>query len=234
MPSRPLGVRLCFSILLAILLLSDALTGWASLIPPARAAVSPPSAQSQMTFQQFLKLSKQQHQTTPFAFPRQAPQNQHAAGEKLSDATKLPPSAEPAKMTPISQPLTTSLLAGTTGGTPLDLVGSDQRLEIQIPTGALDVSQASIAGGTKPSGTLTLHVSQMYGHFAGQVSLLGSYTMQVVDAAGLPVTGIRLRTPVTFVYHYQPSEIALLDLDPPRSGRLQRVYLEDGHQLHRR
>ncbi|MDQ2903873.1 MAG: hypothetical protein M3Y81_10000 [Chloroflexota bacterium] len=215
MQPRPLGVRLCFSLLLAILLLSDALTGWASLIPPAQAAAAtPPSAQSQMTFQQFLKLSQKQHQTTPFTFPRQVPQNQHAAGEKLSDATKLPPSAEPAKMTPISQPLTTSLLAGTTGGTPLDLVGSDQRLEIQIPTGALDVSQASIAGGTKPGGTLTLHVSQMYGHFAGQVSLLGSYTLQVVDAAGHPVTGIRLRTPVTFVYHYQPAEIALLDLDP--------------------
>ncbi|MBA2288281.1 MAG: hypothetical protein H0W02_22630, partial [Ktedonobacteraceae bacterium] len=210
-------MHLCFSVLLAIFLLSDVLTGWATLIPAAHAAaLAPPTAQSQVTFQQFLKLSQKQHQTTPFAFPRQVPQSRNTAGEKLSDPTKLPPSAEPATMTPLSQPLTTSFLASTTGGTPLVLKSSDQRLEVQIPSGALDVSQASIAGGSKPGGALTLHVSQLHGHFAGQVSMLGSYSMQVVDAAGHPVTGIRLRTPVAFVYHYQPSEIALLGLDPDR------------------
>src|SRR6266436_2513793 len=38
--------------------------------------------------------------------------------------------------------------------------------------------------------------------------------LQVTDAQGNPVSGIRLTSPLTIIYHYQPGELEALDLDP--------------------
>ncbi len=57
-------------------------------------------------------------------------------------------------------------------------------------------------------------MSQLKGHFAAEMNLLGTYQLQVVDAHGTPVAGIRLSSPLTIIYHYQPWELGALDLDP--------------------
>jgi len=72
----------------------------------------------------------------------------------------------------------------------------------------------SATTGSAPSGPFTLHLSQLKGHFAAEMNLLGTYQLQVVDAQGTPVSGIRLATPLTIIYHYQPGELEALDLDP--------------------
>ncbi len=116
-------------------------------------------------------------------------------------------------MKAISQPLASSLFVGSSGGSSLDLVGSDKRLEVIIAPGSLDLSHATVSGGTAPVGTLTLQLNQLQGHFLGQASQLGIYQLQVVDSKGQPVTGIVLHTPMTVVYHYQPNELSSLNLD---------------------
>ncbi|MEO9086813.1 MAG: hypothetical protein ABI456_16695, partial [Ktedonobacteraceae bacterium] len=211
------GVHLCFSILLAIFLLSDALTGWASLIPPAHAAALTPfsSPQASMTFQQFLKEGRPAPKVTPSA-PRTSPPASILSKGKGPALSQLPPHAEPATMHPLTFSLTPSFQAGSVSVKPLDMVGSDQRLEVQIRPGLLDLSQATVATGGAPTGTLTLHVTQIHGHFVGSTSVLGTYTLQLDDAQGHVVTGARLRTPITFLYHYQLSEMQRMDLDPGR------------------
>lgn len=117
-------------------------------------------------------------------------------------------------MKPLTQALSSSFLGGSPSGTPLDLVGSDGRLELQIQPGSLDVTHATVTGGASPNGTLTLQVTQLQGHSIGEMNMLGSYQMQVVDSQGQAVTGIKLTRPITIVYHYQPAEMDALDLDP--------------------
>src|SRR5260370_364110 len=72
----------------------------------------------------------------------------------------------------------------------------------------------SATPGLAPNGPFTLHVSQLKGPFAAEMNLLGTYQLQVVDAQGTPVSGIRLASPLTIIYHYQPGELEALDLDP--------------------
>ncbi|MEO6893364.1 MAG: hypothetical protein ABI324_30635, partial [Ktedonobacteraceae bacterium] len=216
MPFRFLSLRLCFFFLIALLLLSDVLTGWASLIPPAYAAAKPPTPQASMTFQQFLKDGRQDRSTYrgPLRWPQSSPavpvsKNSQAA----SSLASLPPSTEPAKMTPIRMSLNAGFLTATAGSTPLDVVGSDQRLEVRLQPGSLDLSHATVSGGSPPSGTLTVQISQVHGHaFAGE-AMLGLYQVQILDGQGHPVSGIQVRTPVTFIYHYQIHELAMFDLD---------------------
>lgn len=162
MPLRFLSLRLCFFVLIALLLLSDILTGWASLISPAYAATKPPTPQASMTFQQFLKDGRQDRGTYrgPLAWPQSSPavpvsKNSHAA----ASLAQLPPSTEPAKMTPIRMSLNAGFLTATAGSTPLDVVGSDQRLEVRLQPGSLDLSHATVSGGSPPSGTLTVQIS---------------------------------------------------------------------------
>src|SRR5216683_1458373 len=76
------------------------------------------------------------------------------------------------------------------------------------------VTTPSATPGLAPSGPFTLHVSQLKGHFAAEMNLLGTYQLQVTDAQGNPVSGIRLTSPLTIIYHYQPGELEALDLDP--------------------
>jgi hypothetical protein len=183
--------------------------------PPAYAAgrPTPPVAHGSLTFQQFLKQGRPDgiyHGS--FIRPRKSPAVPISKG-KGTDYAHLPPSSEPATMKPISQPLTTAFLTGASGSTSLDLKSSDGRLEIQLSPGSLDLSHATVAIGGVPQEPFTLHITQQYGNFAALVDVLGTYTLQVLDSTGKPVSGILLRTPVTFIYHYQPKELFDLNLD---------------------
>jgi len=217
-PRKRSGVaarELFFAVMLSLLLLSDVLGGWGFTLPRAYAAGRPPSPPANMTFQQFLKQGRHDRvYHGPFVHPQSAPAVPGSSHEHSTDYRHLPPSAELVTMKPISQPLDASLLAGSAGGKPLDLVGSDKRLEVQIQPGSLDVSHATVPGGGAPSGTLTLQFSEIHGHFAGGVNLLGAYSLTFVDGKGQTISGMRLLKPVTFVYHYQPWELVALDLDP--------------------
>lgn len=144
--------------------------------PPVLAAghPTPPVAHGNLTFQQFLKQGRPDgvyHGS--FIFPRKSPPVPITKG-KSTDYAHLPPSAELPTMTPIAQSLTTAFLTGATGVAPLDLKGSDGRLEIQLQPGSLDLSHAMIAKGKAPTGPLTLHITQQYGNFSAMVDTLGT------------------------------------------------------------
>src|SRR6266571_4191401 len=219
-PRKRSGVaarELFFAVMLSLLLLSDVLGGWGFTLPRAYAAGRLPSPPANMTFQQFLKQGRHDRvYHGPFVHPQSAPAVPGSSHEHSTDYRHLPPSAELVTMKPINQPLDASLLAGSAGGKALYLVGSDKRLEVQIQPGSLDVSHATVPAGGAPSGTLTLQFSEIHGHFAGGVNLLGAYSLTVVDGKGQTISGMRLLKPVTFVYHYQPWELVALDLDPDK------------------
>ncbi len=61
--------------------------------------------------------------------------------------------------------------------------------------------------------SLTLTVREVHGYFAGQIAVLGQYTMQVTAAHGTLVQGIHLAHPLTIIYHYDPVVLADLGLD---------------------
>ena len=206
------GRQALLTLFLSLLVLTQVLEGWSLLVQPAYAAANqaarstPPS----FTFQQYLKQGPQPaapRKGTPSPYP------QPARNTKAAPLT-VKPSAEPASMKPISQSLSSAFLAGGNGTGPLDLKGSDGRVEVQVPPGSVDLSHATVAGGKAPVGSLTLQVTQAYGHYVGMLTLLGSYTLQVVDSLGQPLSGIVLRTPITIRYHYQPAELDALGLDP--------------------
>jgi hypothetical protein len=46
-------------------------------------------------------------------------------------------------------------------------------------------------------------------------NMLGEYQMRILDA-DQPLSGVKLRQPITFIYHYQRWELDALDLDPGR------------------
>jgi hypothetical protein len=200
-------------LILGLLLLSGIIGGWSAAVLHSFAANAPVKT----TLPQFLA---QQHPYHPSQGPHVLPKGPEAlpfwnkALAKYAPASvHALPSAEPAGMKPVSQGLAAS------SGTALHLVGSDAngaRLEVLIPAGALDLSHATISGGASPQGTLTLTLSQVRGHFAGTTNVLGAFQVQVTDAQGQIVHGIRLRAPVTFLYHVRPGELAALDLDPSR------------------
>lgn len=136
-------------------------------------------------------------------------------------------------MKPLTQSLSPALLSGSAGGSPLDLQGSDGRLEIQIPAGSLDFSEAQVVSSTIPNALVgppspqltpipvasptppfSWNVTQLYGLFPGAISVLGMYQIQVTDSQGRLVSGVRLQQPVNVLYRYQPDDLARLDLDP--------------------
>lgn len=202
--------------LLLCLLLAQTLGNWGFLVTPTYAASIHvrPSAPASLTYQQFLKQGRPgSGLPAQLSHPHTLPPLPGAQNAHTANYAQLPPSAEPPTMQPISQPLSPAFLSGQPGTPPLDLLGSDQRLEVQLQAGALDLSHASVPGGKPPVGALTLHLSQIYGHYAGAFNLLGRYQLQILDSHGQVVSGVQLHTPVTFLYHYQPSEMAALGLD---------------------
>ncbi|HLL80226.1 MAG TPA: hypothetical protein VKT25_12040, partial [Ktedonobacteraceae bacterium] len=187
------------------LVIFSGVLGGASLLILRSSAASPgvlPSPASNVTFQQFLKQGQQDLASRTPLVPAGATNKGLTSKQTTNYGTLLPP-AEPPTMQPITQALSSTFLSGATSAAPLDLVGSDGRLELQVPPGALDVSQATAPGGAAPSGALRLQVTQLQGHSVGEMNGLGSYQLQVIDSQGQALSGIRLTHPLTLRYHYQ-------------------------------
>ncbi|HEU5376574.1 MAG TPA: RHS repeat-associated core domain-containing protein [Ktedonobacteraceae bacterium] len=204
-----------------LILLSGLLMNWAVLIPAVFAASKPTSAPGHMTFQQFLH--EGQHAKAPhgpLVMPVPKPSTKHQGTSQTQASSMQLPSAEPPTMHALALGLsstqTSAALARSASVQPTHLKGNDGRLEVLVPAGSLDISRATTLQGTKPTGTLTLQVTQLYGHFIGLLNVLGAYRFQVVDAAGHVVQGIVLRQPLTLIYHYKPKELQDLQLDPDR------------------
>ncbi len=206
---------------MSLLVCAGLLGSWSAFFRPnntanaQQASSTPPS----FTFQQFLKQGPQAtpvKKGPPSHYP-QPPKKVASSSKTTTPSTNpvtLRPSAGPATMQPLTQPLASAFLTGAAGASALDLKGNDGRLEVQVQPGSLDVSQAALSNGAAPSGTLSLQISQVFGHFEGMTSTLGEYQFQVVDSQGQVVQGIKPRAPFTLLYHYQPSEMQALNLDP--------------------
>jgi hypothetical protein len=200
------------------LVILSGMLGGASLLILRSSAASPavlPSATSNVTFQQFLKQGQQDLASRTPLVPAGAT-NKGPAPKQNTNYANLLPSAEPPTMKPMTQALSSSFLSGDASAVPLDLVGSDGRLELQVQPGALDVTQATVTGGTAPSGALSVQMTQLQGHSIGEMNALGSYQLQVVDSQGQALSGVRLTHPIIIRYHYQPSEMDTLNLDPDK------------------
>ncbi len=168
-----------FSCILLLLLLAQMLGNNVFVVPHALAAGKPTDVPASFTAQQFLHLTnKPVHFGKPLFYPP-VPKTKGPS----TDYAHLPPSAEPPTMKPISETLSVTYTTTGATGKPLDILGSDGRLEVVIAPGALDFSHATVTGGTLPVGPLTLRLSQVHGHFIGQVSGLGGYEVQVSTAA---------------------------------------------------
>lgn len=201
----------------------------ANLKPPAAANLTLSKALQQGNSNKDNGLFKFPTKTTPVPGAKPAP----------STAKSLP-SAEPAKMKALSVTLDSSIVTamptkmatstsssqptsistvspasskGQTNG-PLDLLGSDGRFEVKIPRNALDLSQTTLTKGAAPTAPFTFTLTQEHGNFAGQVSLLGYYQVKILDAKGQQLQKVRLRKPLTFIYHYKPGEMSGLGLNP--------------------
>ncbi len=229
--------RALLSGVLLVLLLAQMLGNGIFASTPVFAASKPVPASAHLTLQQFLREGQPNPlYRQPFTFPRMPPPVHLAKGEQLADLQHLPPSAEPPTMKPLQVTLSSAFLTGsspapttsptptaTPTGTPsasgtLDLLSSDQRLEVQIAPASFDLSQAKTVQGTPlPAGSsLILTISQVHGTFVGQIDVLGQYTVQITDAQGVAVQGIHLKQPISILFHYDPQVIADLGLDPGR------------------
>lgn len=196
---RPFLLLVSLGVLVSLLLLSQVLSNWSLFSRPGYASSiqsgheTPPS----FTYQQYLKQAPKPpvvKSGPPSPYPQ--PPKQTTGGKP---ATR-PPDAEPPTMQALNQSLTSAFLAGSASA--LDLKGSDGRLEIQLQPGSLDLSHATVAGGASPTGSFTLQVTQVHGHYEGLLNQLGYYQAQIVDSQGQVVSGITLRSPVTIIYHY--------------------------------
>lgn len=171
--------RSLLSCILLLLLLAQMLGNGVFVVPHAWAAGRPVDVPASFTAQQFLHLTnKPVHFSNPLFYPP-VPKTRGPS----TDYAHLPPSSEPATMKPISQPLSATYTTAGATGKPLDLPGSDGRLEVVIPPGSLDFSHATVAGGGAPVGPLTLQLSQVHGHFVGQVSGPGGATRSSLSIA---------------------------------------------------
>jgi len=194
-------------------LLSAFIGGWsaASFVLPANAATT---NRPGFTLRQFLQ---QGHPYHAFDGLHVLPQRDYTARfwKNLSQGKgnpAFPPSAEPAKIKAVSQPLTAAATS-----TSLHLVAGDSqgmRLEVLVPAGAFDLSKATTAKGVAPQGTLTLTLTQLRGHFSAATSDLGEFQLQITDGQGQVLQGVHLRSPITLVYHYRAKELSNLSLNP--------------------
>ena len=213
--------QLLLLIFLSILLLTGVLGDWSFRVKPVYAAstgAQTDTSQNGLTFQQFVSEGRPDHAYHGYPIiPANSPSRvKTPKGAAVRQVNPLP-SAEPPRMKPIALSLSSAFLTAGSTGTSLDLRGSDGRLEVLVSPGAFDLSHATVAGGTPPNGSITLHLTQIAGHFIGFLHQLGTYQMQLVDSQGHVIDGIKLRTPITFVYHYQQAELDALGLD---AGRL--------------
>src|SRR5579885_2058489 len=112
------------------------------------------------------------------------------------------PQPIPHAFQPAMQPGAVTLSATTA----TRFVGSDGRLELLIPAGAVTAQDLAAAGGT-----ITLRVTEIApasGSNAGGHLSLGTYLVQLVDAQGaLLAHGLRL--PITARFHLHPNERGL-------------------------
>ncbi|HZR38988.1 MAG TPA: hypothetical protein VFB12_02645, partial [Ktedonobacteraceae bacterium] len=224
-PFRPLQVL--FVGVVSMLLLGNVFSNWPMAVPHVLAAQSFAPAPGVTTYQQFVKLGRDSTYHGPVRQNLTAPATTGAATARAATSLKTSPktvkSAEPAKMQPIKLALTGTQLTATQTGTALTQLGSDKRLEVQVPPGSLDASKAQVAGNTTSAGVvttagsgLTLQVTQHSGHTVGVSSVLGVYDLSFVDAQGHTVQGVNPRKAITLVYHYQPKELQSLGIDPGR------------------
>lgn len=229
-PRRRLTRRQIISMsILALLLLSGIIGGWnaVKVLFHTQAASQAPK----LTLQQFLQQGKPYY---PSVGPHVLPNGSQALSFwKLPTTQPTPlPSAEPLTIQPMSQTLSSAFLTVAPGSasaasiSPMHLVGTDAqgtRLEVIVPAGALNVSQAKTIAGTTPQGSLSLTLSEIHGHFAATTNMLGTFQVHVTDAQGAALQAVSVRTPITFIYHYQPGELDALDLDP---GKLFMVWTD--------
>lgn len=224
------------------------LSNWSTLIPQVFAAPVSSSTPGTLTYQQFEQEDQRSdadqgdfqcpiddpNALTPETntMPDPTPQSQAT----VTTSASLP-SSEPVMMQPLTYTLDDSFILhrptnthkvsalhpiqGTAipaGTTPLDARGSDGRLEVQVPRGFLDLTHATLVGGAMPIGNLFLQVIQTGGHYLEETSILGTYTLQVVDGDGDVVQGVTLLHLLTLTYHYQPAELQELNLNPNEIG----------------
>ncbi|MGH2482299.1 MAG: hypothetical protein ACRDHW_21840, partial [Ktedonobacteraceae bacterium] len=218
-PPRRRRVRLTrrmllWSALIPLIILSTVLINWAFLaqtffVPPAASSSTP----GHNTFNQFT--GNGQQGTHPAGV---LPATTSSGGQTGTQPQTFQPSAEPATMKPLTLTLSSTQTSASSVKAPgmqaQDLKGSDGRLEVLVPAGALYLSHATTAQGKAPTGTLRLQIVQQHGHFSSTFDMLGTYQFAVLDAAGQVVQGVTLRQPLTLIYHYQPQELQGLQLNP--------------------
>ncbi len=130
-------------------------------------------------------------------------------------------------MTPLHQVFSPAFLTTTTSAMsgPLQVHGSDGRLTVSIPAGAIDASQATMANQVTAANKrlvasavqaqgLHLTITQLSGISTGDIDSLGFYQFQFSDAQGHILSGLRLRHPLTIQFHYSQQDLTGLGLDP--------------------
>lgn len=217
---RVLLSRVIVAFLLGLLLFSGIIGNGVLATPAAHAAVRPPTppARATTTLKKFL--AQKAPSLHPFVYPKEQPVSPFAKEQQKNTAKALP-SSEPIQMKPLQQAVTPTFLSSSTavGRAPLQIHGSDGRLSVSIPAGAIDASQATIANKTSVAPAiqaqgLHLTITQQSGISTGNIDSLGFYQFQFSDAQGRVLTGIRLRHPITIQFHYAPADLQGLDLDP--------------------
>jgi hypothetical protein len=122
----------------------------------------------------------------------------------LPPASKLPPLTPLTGRPPMAKQFIPSMQPGRLKLDPnkaTTFVGSDGRLEIDVPAGAVSAADVAAAAG----GTLALQVTEIAppsgSNAGGAVVSLGSYLVEVVDGLGHR-SAHGLRTPATLLLHY--------------------------------
>src|SRR5579863_5039494 len=117
-----------FALLLIFTLFVNVLGGWTTSTALAFAFTFAHSTKPTLTFQQYLKNAQQAPPPQPFIFPRNTPPIPFTPKSKPKTSAAAP-SAEPPTMKPLTATLTPAFLTSAPNAAPIDLVGSDHRLE---------------------------------------------------------------------------------------------------------
>jgi hypothetical protein len=210
--------RIAFPFLLALLLFSGLLGNGVLSVPQAHAAVVSPTPPMRAITTLGKFLAQKAPTLHPFVYPKEQPVSRFAKEQQKNTAKALP-SSEPIHMLPLQQAVSPAFLAASTvaGTAPLQVHGSDGRLMVSIPAGAIaqatTASKASAASTVQAQG-VHLTITQNLGISTGNVDSLGFYQFQFSDAQGHVLTGIRLRHPITIQFHYASADLQGLGLDP--------------------